>query len=666
MRQRAENASPWRQLIDWLREEFAPTPGRGAATARIAANCTIVVIISMVFEIPLPAYSAWIVFMVARDEYVATLLFLVGGAIAGTLAVMLSLLFYMIDAAEPALRIPLMALSTFVGMFLVRASVLGPLAFLAGFLLVLTQTLIDAVPSTEMLTRFVLWLWVVVMLPAALTTVVDLALGRNPGKLALQTGLRLLDAITAALQGQSVALAERQAEAVKLLELREHAQIADPRLRALGEVDHRLIATLVELLTLLHALPTRTPAEIRRWLVEESRACRLALASKNVPVPLPRALPAELRDGLDGELLPIVTAIVDALGRLRDDIESRRAGSDAPHASAKMPLLVADAWSNPEYARFALKVTIAVMAAYFIYSMLDWPGIRTSVTTCFFVALSTFGETVHKFTLRIVGASMGGLLATLCIVYALPEMTDIGQLALLIGAVAAIGGWIATSSERLSYLGNQLAFAFFIGVLHDYGPTMELTTLRDRVVGIFLGNVLIAIVFSTMWPKSALEQAREAIAQALRALGDLIRGAAQSRVDMRLTAVQKVAEARHLVSIAMFEAHLLERGHRRESYEETAAQNVDRLAAAAFVVAAQPARADIGEAARLQDAATAKWFDDSARRVAVRRAPPPPPARPGVSAQAVLSPATPSLLRAAIDARVFLQREIEHVASVPR
>jgi hypothetical protein len=116
----------------------------------------------------------------------------------------------------------------------------------------------------------------------------------------------------------------------------------------------------------------------------------------------------------------------------------------------------------------------------------------------------------------------------------------------------------------------------------------------------------------------------------------------------------------------MFEAHLLERGHRRKSYEETAAQNVDRLAAAAFVVAAQPARADIGEAARLQDAATAKWFDDSAQRVAVRRAPPPPPARPGVAAEALISPATPSLLRAAVDARIFLQREIEHVASVPR
>src|SRR4029077_10880645 len=114
----------------------------------IAANCAITVIIAMAFEIPLPAYMAYIVFMIGRDEYVGTLITFVGGAIAVTLAITLSLLFFTIDAAEPALRIPLMALSPFVGMFFARTSALGPIAFLAGFLVVLTQTLIDGLPST--------------------------------------------------------------------------------------------------------------------------------------------------------------------------------------------------------------------------------------------------------------------------------------------------------------------------------------------------------------------------------------------------------------------------------------------------------------------------------------------------------------------------------------
>src|SRR5262249_54444036 len=181
-----------------------------------------------------------------------------------TLATGLLLLFYIVDAGEPALRIPLMAFSTFVGMFLVRVSALGPIAFLVGYLLVLGQTLIDPLPSTELLTRGVLWLWVIVMLPATLTTIVDLALGRNPARLIKQTGLRLLDAVTAGLEGHPVDVGELQAKALQLIELREHAQIADRRLRALGAVDHRLIETLIELLTLLRALPARAPSDVRR------------------------------------------------------------------------------------------------------------------------------------------------------------------------------------------------------------------------------------------------------------------------------------------------------------------------------------------------------------------------------------------------------------------
>ncbi len=659
----AETASPWGELVAWLRKELAPRPGRGAAVLRTAANCTITVIIGMVFEIPLPAYMAYVVFLASRDEYVGTLITTIGASIAVTLAVGLLLLFYIVDAGEPALRIPLMALSTFIGMFLVRTSALGPIAFLVGYLLVLGQTLIDPLPSTEILTRIVLWLWVIVMLPATLTTVVDLALGRNPAKLLMQTALRLLDVATATLRGRPVDVSELQADALKLLELREHAQIADRRLRALGAADHRLIETGVELLSLLPALPPRTPPEIREWLADSSQACRRALASEKLPVPEARAVPVQWRDRLDGELLAIVIAINDALGRLATAIANRRVAVGTPHVSKKMPLLVADAWSNGEHARFALKTTIAVMAAYFIYSMNDWPGTRTAVTTCFFVALGTFGESIHKLTLRIVGASIGGLLATFCIVYVLPRMTDIGQLALLIGVVSAVSAWISTSSERLSYLGMQLAFAFFLGVLHDYGPTTDLTTARDRFVGILLGNVLIAIVFSTMWPKSALERAREILAQALAALGNLVRNASNPPADARLTAVQKVAEAQHLVSIAMFEGHLLERGERRKSFEETFVQSVDRLAAAAFVVAAQPVREIVGEAARAQDAAAAQWFADTARRIAAREAPPSPPARPDTAVQTALLPATSSPLRAALDARIFLQREIEHVAA---
>src|SRR5258708_10126651 len=193
----ADTASRWADLSVWLREELAPRPGRSAAVARIAVSCACTVVVAMVFEIPLPAYMAYIVLLLSRDEYIGTLISAAGGAIAATAGVVLSLLFFMIDASEPALRIPLMAVSTFVGMFLVRTSALGPIAFLAGFILVLSQTLIDGIASTEALTRLVLWLWVVVVFPATLTTLIDLAFGRSPAMAMLPSTLRLLASVSA-------------------------------------------------------------------------------------------------------------------------------------------------------------------------------------------------------------------------------------------------------------------------------------------------------------------------------------------------------------------------------------------------------------------------------------------------------------------------------------
>ncbi len=167
-------------LIAFLRGELSPRPGRASAVARVAVCCTFIVVIWMVFRIPEPAYAAYIVFLISGADAAATLITGLAGVVAATLAIALSLLLYTLDAAEPALRLPLMAICTFLGMFLSRTITVGPVAFLLGFLLVVTQTIIDAVPNTEALTRFLLWLWLVASGPAILTVLVNLWIGQNP------------------------------------------------------------------------------------------------------------------------------------------------------------------------------------------------------------------------------------------------------------------------------------------------------------------------------------------------------------------------------------------------------------------------------------------------------------------------------------------------------
>src|SRR6202789_4497550 len=168
-----------RPLLEVLALELASREGRWAAVARIATGSAITVVIAMVFQIPEPTYMAYIGFLISKDEKSATVTAALGGLAAVTLAILLVLGLELIDTAEPALRLPLMAMSTFIAMFTARTFALGPISFLAGFIIVLVQSLVDDIPNTEALTRATLWLWVVVFVPVAATAIVNLLFGQG-------------------------------------------------------------------------------------------------------------------------------------------------------------------------------------------------------------------------------------------------------------------------------------------------------------------------------------------------------------------------------------------------------------------------------------------------------------------------------------------------------
>src|ERR1700689_28278 len=168
-----------RPLLEVLPAELTSRGGRWAAVARIATGSAITVVIAMVFQIPQPTYMAYIVFLISKDEKNATVTSALGGLVAVTLAILLTLGLELIDTAEPALRLPFMARATFAAMFTARTFALGPISFLAGFVIVLLQSLVDDVPNPEALTHATLWTWVVVFVPLAVTIIVHLVFGQG-------------------------------------------------------------------------------------------------------------------------------------------------------------------------------------------------------------------------------------------------------------------------------------------------------------------------------------------------------------------------------------------------------------------------------------------------------------------------------------------------------
>src|SRR5260370_16620497 len=126
--------------------------------------------------------------------------------------------------------------------------------------------------------------------------------------------------------------------------------------------------------------------------------------------------------------MPEALAATYAFAELQREL-SRTPAHQPAHAGHKpRQLFVPDALSNPAHWQFALKTTLAIMIVYGVYTMLDWPGLLTSIVTVFFVALGSVGETVHKLVLRLSGAVIGGFLAGLSILFLLPSLPSHGPL----------------------------------------------------------------------------------------------------------------------------------------------------------------------------------------------------------------------------------------------
>jgi multidrug resistance protein MdtO len=622
-------------LIELFARELAPSEGRAQAVLRIATACSITVAIAMVFQIPEPTYMAYIVFLIAKDESSATVTAGVGAMLAVTLAVGLNLGLLLIGTAEPAIRLPAMALATFVGMYSVRTFALGPISYLAGFLVVLVQTLVDDFPNPEVVTRLALWTWVVVLVPIATIVTLNLAFAPATRVLLGRTWRRILSELESGLRSQisRADLARWREAAVPLLsKLNEAAARGESPL----PVSPSAVERLLEVLTILEVLPEKRPGEADAKLPAEI-ALQRALAR------MYEALTKSSGTILDGESRPE--------GRGTGTVpRSQPAG---PPAQAEPPkhkqLFVPDAFSNPAHWQYALKTTIAVMFVYMTYTLLNYPGMRTSVVTCFFVALGSLGETMHKLTLRVSGAIVGGLVAGICIVWVLPHMTDIGQLCALVALVSAGAGWIATSSERLAYFGMQIAFAFFLGVLQGYAPATDLSELRDRVAGIVLGNVVIALIFSLIWPESARNRLRTTLAEALRAIGALLK-TPETAAQSRLRATQALVQSQHYSELSAFELQMLPADADRDA---ALVGGIRRIAGAAFVATSDvvPSLSDTRQLGQLGD-----WAQQAAESLGLARPLPPLPT-------AAPAPDSQNLTSTARSPAEELSSEIAHVAA---
>jgi len=160
--------------FEWFKHELAPTPERARRTAIMAGGAVLCVIISMALQVPELSVTAYMPFFISQDTKPKTTVVGVAGFIGLTIGIGVTLLLYKFTYGHPELRIPGMAIALFLGMWLSRVFVIGPLGFLIGFVVAVSQSVGEAVPSPEQLVRDVLWLWVAIAYAVGLTVVLNL------------------------------------------------------------------------------------------------------------------------------------------------------------------------------------------------------------------------------------------------------------------------------------------------------------------------------------------------------------------------------------------------------------------------------------------------------------------------------------------------------------
>jgi multidrug resistance protein MdtO len=642
-----------RNLFALLRRELRPTPGRLGDSVRIVVVVLAAVAIAETFRIPEIAVSAYIVLFLSGREAVTTMRTSLAAGIAVVLAIFATIAVFMLSLSEPALRIPLMATITFAAMFLSRAAALGPIFFVAGFVIAYGLTLGDQVlglalqpatignapqfevpeiafvPPEEALVRFLLWFSLAVVVPIALLIAANLLTGRDPSLLLRRALAERLAASAGFCAGESEAERRLEAQAFEgTAQLRKLHNLAGVFARGQGHPVWR--ASLIDDIARLGLLLLgwlRIEGNDRNPLVQAADACRRAeqaLEDREAPGPEPVTITAT------GAARPLADAITRTLRSIYETLAGIP-GTASPKENAAAgspgPLLAADAFSNPEYVHFALKVTLAVMTCYFVMSMTDWPGIHTCIITAFFVALGTVGETLHKAALRFVGCLIGAGLGLGAILLLMPRMTDLGDLLLLLAPVTLLAAWVGYGSERISYAGWQIGLAFYLVVLQGYGPTIDMYTARDRTIGILFGNIVVFVIFTTIWPVSVANVVRTHLARALEQLATLvgldagsdgeIPRATRSAADT--TFGQAIAQARAVLVNDRFETREVRRAVGRRPIDAGVVEEIGRLFIP--ISAILDLRADLAgpdlpqpaqDAIRTHHQALAGWFRQAA------------------------------------------------------
>ena len=449
--------------------------------ARMVVAASLAMVINMTFQIPFGAFAALYALILSREHPLSTLqaakTIVVWFSVSAAYVVIGAIVF----SGEPVLRVTWVLGSLFLIFFAMRAMTNYTAAARFGYLLVITIPVWDEHISAQQKVDLTLWAVAGISFATAITVVIEFIYAR----------LTPVDVVT-------TALVERLQAIAQLLRLRSKgagsvdAERKLARLTILGTSHMRqdllrssyspettqqmgsaiaLVGRLVDLAAILPHFSAEigdVKPERLNLLADRIEATSQCVLGRNMECP-----PTAPYDADMATVVPILVEMERTALLLKEVLggsESVTGYHPAPQQERlARPFFVPDAFTNPEYVKFAIRGGLAASLCYLTYNLIGWSGISTSVTTCLVTALSTIGASRQKQILRFGGAIVGGVILGFgAQALVLPAIDSIAGFLVAFVAVSTLSAWIATSGPRLSYFGVQIAVAFYLINLAEF------------------------------------------------------------------------------------------------------------------------------------------------------------------------------------------------------